>query len=38
MLSVEEARERILSRARLTDSEAVPLEDAAGRVPAVPSL
>jgi molybdopterin molybdotransferase len=33
MLSVEEARDRILAHARLTDAEQVPLEDAADRVP-----
>jgi molybdopterin molybdotransferase len=38
MISVEEARERILSRARVTDPEVVPLEHAAGRVPAVTSI
>ena len=35
MLSVEEARERILARARLTDHEELPLLEAAGRVPTV---
>ncbi|MEX1072339.1 MAG: gephyrin-like molybdotransferase Glp [Chloroflexota bacterium] len=34
MLSVDEARQRILALARLTDAERVPLEAAAGRVPA----
>jgi len=34
MLSVEEARGRILADARLTDPETVALHDAAGRVPA----
>lgn len=34
MLSVEEARDRILATARLTDPESVPLREAAGRVPA----
>ncbi len=34
MLSVDEARDRILAHARLTDPEQVPLLDAAGRVPA----
>jgi molybdopterin molybdotransferase len=34
MLSVEEARARILAAARLTDAERVPLVAAAGRVPA----
>ncbi len=34
MLSVEEARDRILAHARLTGSETVPLGAAAGRVPA----
>ena len=34
MLSVEEARERILSGVRLTEVETVPLSEAAGRVPA----
>lgn len=34
MLSVEEARDRILADVRLTDEEAVPLHHAAGRVPA----
>ena len=38
MLSVEEARDRILSHARLTEAESVPLEEAAGRVPAVASV
>jgi len=38
MLSVEEARARILSRARLTDVEQVPLHDAFGRVPVVSSV
>jgi molybdopterin molybdotransferase len=38
MLSVEKARERILSRARLTDSEPVNLEHATGRVPAVTAI
>jgi molybdopterin molybdotransferase len=34
MLSVDEARARILARARLTETEQVPLDQAAGRVPA----
>lgn len=34
MLSVEEARDRILADARLTDLEQVTLHDAAGRIPA----
>ena len=34
MLSVEEARDRILAHARLTDPQIAPLSDAAGRVPA----
>jgi molybdopterin molybdotransferase len=38
MLSVEEARERILSSVRLTGPETVPLLAAAGRVPAVASV
>jgi molybdopterin molybdotransferase len=38
MLSVEEARERILALAQLTDSELVPLELAAGRVPAMATV
>jgi molybdopterin molybdotransferase len=38
MLSVEEARVRILSHARLTEVEQVPLEEAAGRVPALWSV
>jgi molybdopterin molybdotransferase len=38
MLSVEEARARILSHARLTEAEAVPLRDAFGRVPAESSF
>jgi len=38
MLSVEEARDRILSHARLTEPEPVPLREAAGRVPAVASV
>jgi len=33
MLSVEEARDQILAHARLTETEQVPLADAAGRVP-----
>ncbi|MDQ2854212.1 MAG: molybdopterin molybdotransferase MoeA [Chloroflexota bacterium] len=33
MLSVEEARDRILAKAPVTDAEAVPLVEAAGRVP-----
>jgi molybdopterin molybdotransferase len=33
MLSVEEARDRILAHVRLTETEQVPLEEAAGRVP-----
>jgi molybdopterin molybdotransferase len=35
MLSVEEARARILSGVRITEAEVVPLLDGAGRVPAV---
>lgn len=38
MLSVEEARARILSQARLTEAEPVPLREAFGRVPAVTSV
>ena len=38
MLSVEEARDRILSRVRLTEPEPVPLGEAACRVPAVASV
>jgi molybdopterin molybdotransferase len=38
MLSVEEARDRILTHARLTEPELVPLGEAAGRVPAVASV
>jgi molybdopterin molybdotransferase len=38
MLSVEEARDRILTHARLTEPEPVPLREAAGRVPAVASV
>jgi molybdopterin molybdotransferase len=38
MLSVEEARARILSHARLTDAQQVSLDDAFGRVPAVSSV
>jgi len=38
MLSVEEARERILARVRLTEAEELPLLEAAGRVPAVASV
>jgi molybdopterin molybdotransferase len=38
MLSVEEARERILSGVHLTEPETVPLLEAAGRVPAVASV
>jgi molybdopterin molybdotransferase len=38
MLSVEEARERILSGVRLTEPETVPLREAAGRVPAMASV
>jgi molybdopterin molybdotransferase len=38
MLSVEEARARILSHARLTESEGVSLDQAFGRVPAVSSV
>jgi molybdopterin molybdotransferase len=38
MLSVEEARARILSHARLTEAEPVPLGEAFGRVPAVASV
>ncbi|MEP7041272.1 MAG: gephyrin-like molybdotransferase Glp [Chloroflexota bacterium] len=38
MLSVEEARERILVRARVTEAEELPLLEAAGRVPAVASV
>jgi molybdopterin molybdotransferase len=38
MLSVEEARARILSHARLTDAEQVPLSDAFGRVPVASSV
>ena len=38
MLSVEEARARILSHARVTESEGVSLDQAFGRVPAVPSV
>jgi molybdopterin molybdotransferase len=38
MLSVEEARDRILAHARLTETEQVPLEGAAGRVPVVWSV
>jgi molybdopterin molybdotransferase len=38
MLSVEEARDRILSRVRLTEPEQVSLEEANGRVPAVASV
>jgi len=34
MLSVDEARDRILALARMTDPEQVPLAEAAGRVPA----
>jgi molybdopterin molybdotransferase len=38
MLSVEEARDRILAHARLTDSDQVPLLEAMGRVPALLSV
>ena len=38
MLSVEEARDRILSRVRLTEPEQVSLEEATGRTPAVASV
>jgi molybdopterin molybdotransferase len=38
MLSVEEARARILSHARLTDAEQVPLSEAFGRVPVASSV
>jgi len=38
MLSVEEARERILANVRLTEAEEIPLLEAAGRVPAVASV
>jgi molybdopterin molybdotransferase len=38
MLSVEEARARILSRVRLTEPEPMPLSEAVGRVPAVASV
>jgi molybdopterin molybdotransferase len=38
MLSVEEARERILSGVRLIEPETVPLLEAAGRVPALTSV
>ncbi|HET7083074.1 MAG TPA: gephyrin-like molybdotransferase Glp [Candidatus Limnocylindria bacterium] len=38
MLSVEEARERILSGVRVTEPETVPLLEAAGRVPGVASV
>ena len=38
MLSVEEARERILANVRLTEAEELPLMEAAGRVPAVASV
>lgn len=38
MLSVEEARTRILSRVRLTEPESIPLREALGRVPAVASV
>lgn len=38
MLSVEQARDRILSHARLTEPEPVSLREAAGRVPAVASV
>jgi molybdopterin molybdotransferase len=38
MLSIEEARERILASVRLTGAEELPLLEAAGRVPAVPSV
>jgi molybdopterin molybdotransferase len=38
MLSVDEARDRILTHARLTESEQVPLEEAAGRVPVLWSV
>ena len=38
MLSVEEARERILASVRLTEAEELSLLEAAGRVPAVASV
>src|SRR6185436_11916546 len=38
MLSVEEARERILAHIRLTVPDELPLLEAAGRVPAVASV